>query len=193
MPLFGRIFGNNNNTRSSSTSVSSTSNRNEAPPSASSSSSVSRSVYPGQRMQQSRTVTTIPPSFTGNVNMNVNANQTSSMMNNSHTNTMINQQPTAPAPVPSNHNQNQIHLGLNNTATPQPGAYRVERNPGTEYRVTIPNGVMPGQMFQVMAGNQLVRVRCPNNTTPGGTLSITLPGAPNPEQVSNQRFVSHGE
>ena len=43
------------------------------------------------------------------------------------------------------------------------------------FRVTVPEGVAPGQEFSVSAGNRIVRVRCPLNSKPGQSLQITVP------------------
>jgi len=71
-----------------------------------------------------------------------------------------------------------------------PGAYRVDRSSGMEYRVIIPDGVVPGQMFQVVAGDRLVSVRCPQGAAAGGTLSLSIPST-NQQQVPDSSFVSH--
>ena len=73
-----------------------------------------------------------------------------------------------------------------------PGAYRVDRSAGMEYRVIIPDGVVPGQMFQVVAGDRLVSVRCPQGAAAGGTLSLSIPST-NQQQVPDSSFVSHGK
>lgn len=43
------------------------------------------------------------------------------------------------------------------------------------FRVTIPFNVSPGSDFQVFAGDRLVRVRCPEDSSPGQVLQISLP------------------
>lgn len=53
---------------------------------------------------------------------------------------------------------------------------------GQRYRLTVPNGVAPGQVFLVNVGGQQMQVRCPPNTTPGMQIEITAPGAPAPSQ-----------
>lgn len=59
-----------------------------------------------------------------------------------------------------------------------PGSTAVE--PGSAvFRVTVPDGVEPGQEFQVYAGNRIVRVRCPVGSSPGQSLQITVPVDPN--------------
>lgn len=56
----------------------------------------------------------------------------------------------------------------------------------TVFRVTVPEGTLPGQEFQVYAGNRIVRVRCPNGSSPGQSLQITVPVDP----VSSSRDVN---
>ena len=46
------------------------------------------------------------------------------------------------------------------------------------FRVAIPEGTLPGQEFQVYAGNKIVRVRCPPNSSPGQSLQISVPVDP---------------
>ena len=55
-----------------------------------------------------------------------------------------------------------------------PGAQGVGGNTAV-FRVTVPDNVMPGEEFQVYAGNRIVKVRCPPNTRPGQSLQITVP------------------
>lgn len=43
------------------------------------------------------------------------------------------------------------------------------------FRVRIPDSVLPGEDFQVYAGNQIVNVRCPMDAKPGQSLQITVP------------------
>eukprot|EP00531_Pseudo-nitzschia_arenysensis_P006133 CAMPEP_0116121812 /NCGR_PEP_ID=MMETSP0329-20121206/3892_1 /TAXON_ID=697910 /ORGANISM="Pseudo-nitzschia arenysensis, Strain B593" /LENGTH=859 /DNA_ID=CAMNT_0003615641 /DNA_START=144 /DNA_END=2723 /DNA_ORIENTATION=- len=43
------------------------------------------------------------------------------------------------------------------------------------FRVKIPENVLPGEEFQVYAGSQIVRVRCPMESQPGQSLQITVP------------------
>jgi len=43
------------------------------------------------------------------------------------------------------------------------------------FRVRIPDNVLPGDEFQVYAGSQIVRVRCPMDSRPGQSLQITVP------------------
>ena len=43
------------------------------------------------------------------------------------------------------------------------------------FRVKIPVNVLPGEEFQVYAGSQIVRVRCPTDSKPGQSLQITVP------------------
>lgn len=45
----------------------------------------------------------------------------------------------------------------------------------TVFRVKIPEGVQPGEEFQVYAGDKIVRVKCPPNSRPGQFLQITVP------------------
>jgi len=70
--------------------------------------------------------------------------------------------------------------------TTRPGAYQVTRTtsgPAIVYRVNIPNGVAPGSEFHVHAGDRRVRVRCPPTSRPGQSLQITLPPAPQTQQM----------
>ena len=46
------------------------------------------------------------------------------------------------------------------------------------FKVSIPEGISPGQEFQVQAGGRIVRVRCPQNSKPGQTVQITVPKEP---------------
>ena len=75
------------------------------------------------------------------------------------------------------------------SATSRPGAYSVTRSNGggtsQVYRVTVPQGVIPGNEFTVHAGNRRVRVRCPETSRPGHSLQITLP----PEQVTAHKYL----
>mmetsp|Transcript_16230 Transcript_16230/g.18702 ORF Transcript_16230/g.18702 Transcript_16230/m.18702 type:complete len:786 (+) Transcript_16230:169-2526(+) len=61
-----------------------------------------------------------------------------------------------------------------------PGAFSVDSSSsqGSVFRVSVPQGVTPGQEFQVYAGNRIVRVRCPPDTRPGQSLQITVPNEP---------------
>jgi hypothetical protein len=45
----------------------------------------------------------------------------------------------------------------------------------TIFRVAIPLGTLPGQEFQVYAGQKIVRVCCPPNSSPGQLLQISVP------------------
>ena len=56
-----------------------------------------------------------------------------------------------------------------------PGAHNVSGG-NNVFRVTIPFNVTPGSDFQVFAGDRLVRVRCPLDSSPGQVLQISLPG-----------------
>jgi hypothetical protein len=58
----------------------------------------------------------------------------------------------------------------------------------TTFRVSVPPNVIPGQEFQVYAGNKIVRVKCPANSLPGQFLQITVPTdpeMPSPSQAPN--------
>lgn len=55
----------------------------------------------------------------------------------------------------------------------KPGA--VTGSNTSSFRVMVPEGVQPGQEFQVYAGSRIVRVRCPPNTKPGQYLQINVP------------------
>jgi hypothetical protein len=62
-----------------------------------------------------------------------------------------------------------------------PGAQSV--TPGTSvFRVVVPENVKPGEEFQVYAGSRIVRVRCPPDSRPGQSLSITVPMDESPNQ-----------
>ena len=61
------------------------------------------------------------------------------------------------------------------TTTSGPGAHSVGAA-NNVFRVTIPFNVTPGSDFQVFAGDRLVRVRCPLDSSPGQVLQISLPG-----------------
>ncbi len=70
------------------------------------------------------------------------------------------------------------------TALSRPGAYSVTRSDqGSQvYRVQIPLGVQPGQVFEVMCGgpgnSRSVRVRCPAQSRGGNYLQLTVPPEP---------------
>ena len=68
----------------------------------------------------------------------------------------------------------------------QPGAEHASDNT-TVFKVSVPEGVRPGQEFQVYAGTRIVRVKCPLNSTPGQTLSITVPRDPNAPMPSSDK------
>ena len=55
----------------------------------------------------------------------------------------------------------------------KPGA--VSDDGTSSFRVMVPEGVQPGQEFQVYAGSRIVRVRCPQNTKSGQYLQINVP------------------
>jgi hypothetical protein len=58
------------------------------------------------------------------------------------------------------------------TTSRKPGALSDDTS---SFRVMVPDGVEPGQEFQVYAGQRIVRVRCPPNTKPGQYLQINVP------------------
>jgi hypothetical protein len=99
------------------------------------------------------------------------------------------QQPTGQqlqrsAPVDPSSGASTTSSGSTESKTSRPGAYQVTRTapgPAQIYRVTVPEGVLPGSEFTVHAGPRRVRVRCPETSRPGQSLQITLP----PEFVSN--------
>ena len=69
------------------------------------------------------------------------------------------------------------------TALSRPGAYSVTRSDqGSQvFRVQIPLGVQPGQVFEVLCGpgnSRSVRVRCPNQSRGGNYLQLTVPPEP---------------
>ena len=66
-----------------------------------------------------------------------------------------------------------------------PGAQSVGANTAV-FRVTVPDNVMPGEEFQVYAGNRIVKVRCPPNTRPGQSLQITVPVDSSADGASGQ-------
>jgi len=49
----------------------------------------------------------------------------------------------------------------------------------SNFRVRVPDSVQPGDEFQVYAGDQIVRVRCPMDSRPGQSLQITIPSESN--------------
>eukprot|EP00579_Thalassiosira_antarctica_P012180 CAMPEP_0201918678 /NCGR_PEP_ID=MMETSP0903-20130614/7762_1 /ASSEMBLY_ACC=CAM_ASM_000552 /TAXON_ID=420261 /ORGANISM="Thalassiosira antarctica, Strain CCMP982" /LENGTH=769 /DNA_ID=CAMNT_0048455033 /DNA_START=136 /DNA_END=2445 /DNA_ORIENTATION=+ len=51
------------------------------------------------------------------------------------------------------------------------------------YRITIPDGIKPGEEFQACAGEHTVRVRCPPGSQPGQSLQITIPMDKNKSNV----------
>jgi hypothetical protein len=57
----------------------------------------------------------------------------------------------------------------------------------TNFCVLVPEGTLPGQEFQVHAGNQTVRVRCPPGSSPGQSLEITVITVPDGVR-SGQQF-----
>lgn len=61
------------------------------------------------------------------------------------------------------------------STTSGPGAHSIGGS-NNVFRVTIPFNVTPGSDFQVFAGDRLVRVRCPLDSSPGQVLQISLPG-----------------
>ena len=57
------------------------------------------------------------------------------------------------------------------------------------FKVKIPDGVRPGEEFQVHAGGRVVRVRCPPGASPGQALAINVPRGPNNSgNSSNNNF-----
>ena len=69
------------------------------------------------------------------------------------------------------------------TALSRPGAYSVTRSEqGSQvFRVQIPLGVQPGQVFEVLCGpnnSRTVRVRCPATSRGGDYLQLTVPPEP---------------
>jgi len=61
-----------------------------------------------------------------------------------------------------------------------PGAYSVSPGQGgvQVFRVMVPNNIVPGQEFQVYAGQRIVRVVCPPNIQGGMPLQLTIPAEP---------------
>lgn len=67
-----------------------------------------------------------------------------------------------------------------------PGAHRMQGQPTTQrYQVTIPNGVRPGQHFNVMVSGQQMMVQCPEDRRPGENIYVTLPNQQNRTFVVN--------
>jgi len=62
-----------------------------------------------------------------------------------------------------------------------PGAQSVDGKTSV-FRVLVPENVNPGDEFQVYAGSRIVRVRCPQGSGPGQSLSITVPIETTPAQ-----------
>jgi hypothetical protein len=82
----------------------------------------------------------------------------------------------------SDESKNRSRLGSGSSGSfGGPGAHNVDGN-ATVFRVTVPENVLPGQEFQVYAGNRIVRVRCPAGSSPGQSLQITVPKEPKEEQ-----------
>jgi len=58
----------------------------------------------------------------------------------------------------------------------------------SNFRIRIPDGVLPGQEFQAYAGERIVRVRCPPDSRPGQSLQITVPRSSINSDVSFNSF-----
>lgn len=92
----------------------------------------------------------------------------------------------------SNRNQNSSTSQSRIRQNPRSSGSTSALGSGQVFRVTIPPGVMPGSDFQVYAGSRIVRVRCPNDSSPGQTLQITLPNdASANDHSSNQSGPQH--
>lgn len=82
------------------------------------------------------------------------------------------QDPNNKPPLPSN--------GSSSTASTEPrthgpGAASIPKNT-TAFRIRIPEGVSPGEEFQVcLKNNRMVRVRCPPRARSGQSISISVP------------------
>jgi len=61
-----------------------------------------------------------------------------------------------------------------NSSTPIPNQQAPD---DSTFEVVIPDGVFPGQSFQVFAGGQQLTVECPMNAQPNQVLRIQVPGA----------------
>eukprot|EP00537_Pseudo-nitzschia_pungens_P013973 CAMPEP_0172383768 /NCGR_PEP_ID=MMETSP1061-20121228/1579_1 /TAXON_ID=37318 /ORGANISM="Pseudo-nitzschia pungens, Strain cf. pungens" /LENGTH=972 /DNA_ID=CAMNT_0013112101 /DNA_START=55 /DNA_END=2973 /DNA_ORIENTATION=+ len=136
-----------------------------------------------------RTMPGLPPTtniasnaspYAHNHNQNRNSNSNSNSNNNSNNNSNSNSNN-------SNSNTSSRTSGSNAASGMRPGAYSVTRsmpNGGSAvYRVTVPEGVSPGNEFTVHAGSRRVRVLCPITSRPGQALQITLP----PEPITSQK------
>lgn len=159
----------------------------------------SRSAYPAQRINRRGAPLTFRDANGGSgVTRNVSSNAATSGGRQVIRSSIITNDPN---------NSANVNANANGTAPPPPdtsrrtsssfrssgpGAYSVGRSEGVVYRVTVPEGINPGQEFQVVAGTQLVRVRCPNDSGAGSTLQITVPGAAMEQRVAGGGFTSHG-
>ena len=65
------------------------------------------------------------------------------------------------------------------------GAHSVGGNT-TVFRVSVPDNVTPGEVFQVDTGNRIVKVQCPPNARPGQSLQIDIP-VDHPEEGRTER------
>mmetsp|Transcript_50979 Transcript_50979/g.75645 ORF Transcript_50979/g.75645 Transcript_50979/m.75645 type:complete len:805 (-) Transcript_50979:602-3016(-) len=86
----------------------------------------------------------------------------------------------ASLPVPAPHSvAPPAALGASATVHTGPGAFSVDSSgPMNVFRVNVPDSVLPGEEFQVYAGNRLVRVVCPPGVSSGTNIQITVPGEP---------------
>lgn len=72
--------------------------------------------------------------------------------------------------------QQQQQNGANAGPPAPPGAYKMAGAPkNNRFYVTIPRGVVPGQMFQVIVNGQPMMVKCPEENRPGDRLILTAP------------------
>mmetsp|Transcript_25653 Transcript_25653/g.58907 ORF Transcript_25653/g.58907 Transcript_25653/m.58907 type:complete len:758 (-) Transcript_25653:3-2276(-) len=61
-----------------------------------------------------------------------------------------------------------------NKSRRKPGA-QADNSNTVVFKVKIPEGISPGEEFQVHAGGRVVRVKCPPGATPGKSLAINVP------------------
>ena len=98
-----------------------------------------------------------------------------------------NTQPQQHTNYPAN-TQQQAPQSSNQASNAQapPGAYRMASAPrNNRFFVTIPRGVAPGQMFQVIVNGQTMMVKCPEENKPGDRLILTPPR----QQQQQQQYV----
>ena len=84
---------------------------------------------------------------------------------------MANQTPVLASAMPVNHGQVQVVLGSGYGYSPpaQP-----QHTSSQTVRAQVPQGVGPGQHFQVQAGGALVTVTCPPEASAGSTVDVHI-------------------